>query len=242
MTPGTAAPVDVARSRNAARRGCFHPLRDGGLRSAGVSSSVAIGFGPDGAGRGFGGLAFGLGQRRTSATLSCSPSASSWNIEPTGARRIQICRGDGSHLSPNSPKPPTLLPLVRPTFDVHGPSPPRSTGQSRGHGREASRRLSRSRFPRGPGPSDHGRLRSRGAAGAPMLGALVARRVAGAPMLAALAGRELAVPRGRCGVWRSRGLGPSECDCNSGSEGPRPLVDDVRLGSRGAWAPRDRSG
>jgi hypothetical protein len=111
-----------------------------------------------------------------------------------------------------------------------------------GMGREASRRLSRSRFPRGPGPSDHGRLRSRGAAGAPMLGALVARRVAGAPMLAALAGRELAVPRGRCGVWRSRGLGPSECDCNSGSEGPRPLVDDVRLGSRGAWAPRDRSG
>jgi hypothetical protein len=35
--------------------------------------------------------------------------------------------GDGSHLSPNSPKPPTLLPLVRPTFDVHRLSPPRST-------------------------------------------------------------------------------------------------------------------
>jgi hypothetical protein len=35
--------------------------------------------------------------------------------------------GDGSHLSPNSPKPPTLLPLVRPSFDVHRLSPPRST-------------------------------------------------------------------------------------------------------------------
>jgi hypothetical protein len=30
----------------------------------------------------------------------------------TGAQRIEICRGDGSHLSSNSPKPATLLPLA----------------------------------------------------------------------------------------------------------------------------------
>jgi hypothetical protein len=51
----------------------------------------------------------GLKQRRTTATLSCSPSPSSWNSHPTGAQRIDFWRGDASHLSSNSAaaNPPT---------------------------------------------------------------------------------------------------------------------------------------
>jgi hypothetical protein len=123
---GACSEVDRGRfepgGRTRARR-----RRRSGTGSKNSARSVAGVFGPDVAGRGFGGLAFGLKQRRTTATPSCSPSPSWWNIEPTGALRIDICRGDASHLSSNSPKPPTLLPLVRPSFDVQGPSPPRSS-------------------------------------------------------------------------------------------------------------------